>query len=111
MEPITLTSSTREPWNKGKLVSQKTPFKLKEIWAIRVRLQIASRCRDLALFNHNLSWEAPHQLAADIERFVRSGEPTRDLYRSDAPRDIQKIIEEPGKAIIVSSRPLSHAEK
>jgi hypothetical protein len=26
-------------------------FKLKEIWAIRVRLQIASRCRELPLFN------------------------------------------------------------
>jgi integrase len=49
METIAFT--TREPWNKGKLVGQKTPFKLKEIWAIRVRLQIASRCRDLAMFN------------------------------------------------------------
>src|SRR6202162_2954003 len=39
------------PWNKGKLVGQKAPFKLREIWAIRVRLQIASRCRELALFN------------------------------------------------------------
>ena len=29
-----------EPWNKGKLVGQKAPFKLKEIWAIRVRLQL-----------------------------------------------------------------------
>ena len=28
----------REPWNKGKLVGQKAPFKLKEIWAIRIRL-------------------------------------------------------------------------
>jgi integrase len=51
METIALTASTREPWNKGKLVGQKTPFKLKEIWAIRVRLQMMSRCRDLALFN------------------------------------------------------------
>lgn len=49
METIAFT--TREPWNKGKLVGQKTPFKLKETWAIRVRLQIASRCRDLAMFN------------------------------------------------------------
>jgi hypothetical protein len=51
METVASTSTTREPWNKGKLVGQKTPFKLKEIWAIRVRLQIARRCRDLALFN------------------------------------------------------------
>jgi len=41
----------REPWNKGKLVGQKSPLKLKDIWAIRVRLQIADRVRDLALFD------------------------------------------------------------
>jgi hypothetical protein len=27
----------REPWNKGKIVGQKAPFKLKDIWALRVR--------------------------------------------------------------------------
>jgi len=41
----------REPWNKGKIVGQKTPFKLKYIWALRVRLQMESRVRELALFN------------------------------------------------------------
>jgi len=39
------------PWNKGKLVGQKAPLKLKEIWAIRIRLQLAEKVRDLALFN------------------------------------------------------------
>ena len=39
------------PWNKGKLVGQKLPLKLQEISAIRVRLQLANRRRDLALFN------------------------------------------------------------
>ena len=39
------------PWNKGKLVGQKTPLKLREIWAIRVRLQVFSRNRELALFD------------------------------------------------------------
>ncbi len=39
------------PWNKGKLVGQKLPLKLQEIWAIRIRLQIDIRHRDLALFN------------------------------------------------------------
>ncbi|WP_405240678.1 tyrosine-type recombinase/integrase [Lentisalinibacter orientalis] len=41
----------RDPWNKGKLVGQKPPLKIREIWAIRIRLQIADRKRDLALFN------------------------------------------------------------
>ena len=40
----------QKPWNKGKLVGPTPPFKLKEIWAIRIRLQIAGRIRDLALF-------------------------------------------------------------
>lgn len=39
------------PWNKGKLVGQKPPLRLKEIWAFRIRLQLAKRARWLALFN------------------------------------------------------------
>jgi site-specific recombinase XerC len=41
----------REPWNKGKIVGQKAPLKLKDIWALRVRLQMERRIRELALFN------------------------------------------------------------
>ena len=44
-------SKCREPWNKSKLVGQKAPLKLKEIWAIRIRLELSHRVRDLALFN------------------------------------------------------------
>jgi integrase len=51
MESVNPANITREPWNKASWSAKKTPFKLKEIWAIRVRLQIARRCRDLALFN------------------------------------------------------------
>jgi integrase len=40
-----------EPWNKGKLTGQKAPLKLKDIWAIRVRLQLNGQIRELALFN------------------------------------------------------------
>lgn len=39
------------PWNKGKLIGQKPPLKLKEIWAIRIRLQLTNQTRELALFN------------------------------------------------------------
>ena len=39
------------PWNKGKLIGQKPPLTLKQIWAIRIRLQMDQRPRDLALFN------------------------------------------------------------
>jgi len=51
IEQVHCTTTTREPWNKGKLVGQKAPFKLKENWAIRIRLQLANRHRELALSN------------------------------------------------------------
>jgi integrase len=51
MNLLTNTSKTHRPWNKGKLTGQKPPFKLKEIWAIRIRLQLSNQLRNLALFN------------------------------------------------------------
>ena len=45
------TSQSHEPWNKGKLIGQKSPLKLKDIWAIRFHLQLDKRIKDLALFN------------------------------------------------------------
>ena len=56
-----------EPWNKGKLVGQKAPFKLKEIWAIRVRLQLFRRARDLALFKSKLSVGLSPALCGHLE--------------------------------------------
>ncbi len=46
-----IATCSRQPWNKEKLVGQRTPIRLRDIWAIRVRLQIAERTRDLALFD------------------------------------------------------------
>jgi len=51
MEQSTTAGQRHEPWNKGKLVGQKSPLKLKDIWAVRIRLQIANHIRDLALFD------------------------------------------------------------
>jgi integrase len=44
-------SHTTPPWNKGKLVGSKPPLRPKHVWAIRARLQLKGRPRDLALFN------------------------------------------------------------
>ena len=51
MDTATTTVERAIPWNKGKLLGQKPPLKLKEIWAIRIRLQLDHRNRELALFN------------------------------------------------------------
>ena len=41
----------RPPWNKGKLTGQKPPLLPKHVWAIRTKLHLDGRIRDLALFN------------------------------------------------------------
>ena len=48
---LTYNPKSRTPWNKGKIVGQKAPLKLRDIWAIRIRLQMDNRLRYLALFN------------------------------------------------------------
>jgi hypothetical protein len=46
MEVFNPVTAQKTPWNKGKLVGQKPPLRLKEIWAIRIRLQLAKRARE-----------------------------------------------------------------
>ena len=41
----------RVAWNRGQLRGQKPPLKPKEIWAIRIRLQLGLRTRDSGFFN------------------------------------------------------------
>ena len=43
--------TTHKPWNKGKLLGQKPPLQPKHVWAIRTKLHLDRRDRDLALFN------------------------------------------------------------
>ena len=46
-----ISNSNPTPWNKGKLSGQKRPLKQQEIWAIKIRLELQERIRDLTLFN------------------------------------------------------------
>jgi integrase len=45
------TTARRGPWNKGRLIEQKRPLRPRDVWAIRIRLQIGGLVRDLAVFN------------------------------------------------------------
>ena len=49
--PIPRSAPPKGPSNKGRLIGQKRPLKPKDVWAIRARLHLESRKRDLALFN------------------------------------------------------------
>ncbi len=46
-----IAPNRRQPWNKGKLIGPKPPLQPRHVWAIRTRVQLAGRMRDLALFN------------------------------------------------------------
>lgn len=40
----------RQPWNKGRLIGQRPPLKLHEVWAIRIRLQTYKRQKGTRAF-------------------------------------------------------------
>ena len=68
-------ASHREPLNKGKIVGQKAPFKLKNIWVLRVRFQMEHRVRELALINLGIdSKRQGCDLVARKVRDVRHGD-------------------------------------
>jgi integrase len=48
---LLLQTSRRAPWNKGKLIGAKPPLRPKHVWAVRTRLAVEGRTRDLAMFN------------------------------------------------------------
>ena len=50
-EAYLLPVTSRTPWNKGKLIGAKPPLRPKHVWAIRTRLMVDGRTRDLAMFN------------------------------------------------------------
>jgi len=46
-----LDSQIAQSRNKGRLTGAKPPLRPKHVWAVRTRLQLANRLRDLALFD------------------------------------------------------------
>ena len=54
MIPLPQTVPATTPWNKGQLIGQKPPLKFREIWAIRIRLQLKNDTRELAI----LTWRS-----------------------------------------------------
>ncbi len=48
MNVAEVVAAHHEPWNKGNLVGQKAPLRLRDIWAIRIPIQLAGNIRELA---------------------------------------------------------------
>jgi len=59
MTENSIPTRRRAPWNRGRLVGQKRPLKPKDVWTIRVRLQMEGRRRDLAMFNLAIAGSPP----------------------------------------------------
>lgn len=66
----TIATYSHQPWNKGKLVGQKAPLRPRDIWAIRVRLQIAEKVRDLALFDLAMRKKGTEEKEEKGDRFI-----------------------------------------
>ena len=45
-----ISAPQRQRRNQGRLTGQKRPLKPRDVWTIRVRLQLEGRKRDLAMF-------------------------------------------------------------
>jgi hypothetical protein len=42
-------ATPKVPWNKGKLLGSKPPLQTKQVWAIRTKLHVGHRLRDLTV--------------------------------------------------------------
>jgi integrase len=80
---------TRRPWNKGILVGQKRPLQPKNVWSIRVRLEMSSATRELALFNLAIDSKLR---ACDLVRLR-----VDDLWSGSSVRDRATIIQKKTK--------------
>lgn len=80
-----LPTSIRCPWNRGQLIGQKRPLKPKDVWAIRVRLELAGNNRDLALFDLAIDSKLR---ACDLVRLK-----IQDVYVGSRARERATIIQ------------------
>ncbi|MGB8710193.1 MAG: tyrosine-type recombinase/integrase [Methyloceanibacter sp.] len=103
-----------QPWNKGKLTGAKPPLRPKHVWAVRTRLHLAGRLRDLALFNLGIDSKlrgcdvvglklldvAPHGYAADRAsvRQRKTGRPVRFEMTEQTRQAIDDYLSQRGGA-------------
>ena len=80
----TVALRNRSPWNKGILVGQKRPLQPKNVWSIRVRLEMSRATRELALFNLAIDSKLR---ACDLVKLR-----VEDLWSGNSIRDRATII-------------------
>ena len=75
----------RKAWNKGRIIGQKRPLLPKQVWANRVRLELAGCLRDLALFNVAIDSKLR---GCDLVKLAVS-----DLVKDDRVRERVSVIQ------------------
>lgn len=85
----TVLLRNRYPWNKGALVGQKRPLQPKNVWSIRVRLEMSGAIRDLALLNLAIDSKLR---ACDLVKLR-----VEDLWSGSSIRDRATIIQKKTK--------------
>ncbi len=85
----TVALRNRSPWNRGILVGQKRPLQPKNVWSIRVRLEMSGATRELALFN--LAIDSKLRACDLVELRVE------DLWWGSSIRDRATIIQKKTK--------------
>jgi hypothetical protein len=83
------------PWNRGQLVGQKLPLKLRDVFGISVRLQLQRKTRELALFN--LAIDSKLKLQGSESLFGPAKKPCEPRAASDsasAPSDCFQVAED-----------------
>lgn len=111
-------------WNKGKLLGAKPPLRTKHVWAIRTKLQVEGRTRDLAMVNLAIDSKlrgcdvvslkvedvAPHGLTVDraTVRQRKTGHPVRfeltEQTREAIDDHIKAANKKPGEFLFASRR-------
>jgi len=119
-----LAAPRRTPWNKGKLIGAKPPLRPKHVWAIRTRLMIEGRTRDLAMFNLAIDSKlrgcdvlglkvddmAPHGYTVDraTVRQSKTGRPVKFELTEQTRQAVDDYLRDanrkPGQFLFTSSR-------
>ena len=123
-DDLSITPFRRLAWNKGKLIGAKPPLRPKHVWAIRTKLQVEGRIRELAMFNLAIDSKlrgcdvvalkvddvAPngHKVERATVRQKKTGQPVRFELTEQTRQAIDEYIKaadkKPGQFLFLSHR-------
>ena len=107
-----IVDQCQRPWNKALLFGQKKPLEPKNLWSIRVRLEIAPSRRDLAIFNLAIDSKL---CACDLVKLrlddIYSGTNVRrrEIVQKKTGRPVQSEITEQSRSSIEAWLPMLRA--